>query len=181
MPGDITLLLQSARAGDADSLSQAYGLLYEEMRRIAAGLLLGGDGTLTPTVLVHEAYLRLCGGDGALGVENRKHFFATAAQAMRWLLVDRARRLAAERHGGALVRVELDDGLAQELRPEELLALDTALQRLGEIDPARRELVELRFFAGLDYAELVPLLGRSERTLKRELAAARAALQAMMA
>ena len=161
MPGDITLLLQSARAGDADSLSQAYGLLYEEMRRIAAGLLRGGDG--------------------ALGVENRKHFFATAAQAMRWLLVDRARRLAAERHGGALVRVELDDGLAQELRPEELLALDTALQRLGEIDPARRELVELRFFAGLDYAELVPLLGRSERTLKREWAAARAALQAMMA
>ena len=181
MPGDITLLLQSARAGDADSRSQAYGLLYEEMRRIAAGLLRGGDGTLTPTVLVHEAYLRLCGGDGALGVENRKHFFATAAQAMRWLLVDRARRLAAERHGGALVRVELDDGLAQELRPEELLALDTALQRLGEIDPARRELVELRFFAGLDYAELVPLLGRSERTLKREWAAARAALQAMMA
>ena len=181
MPGDITLLLQSARAGDADSLSQAYGLLYEEMRRIAAGLLRGGDGTLTPTVLVLEAYLRLCGGDGALGVENRKHFFATAAQAMRWLLVDRARRLAAERHGGALVRVELDDGLAQELRPEELLALDTALQRLGEIDPARRELVELRFFAGLDYAELVPLLGRSERTLKREWAAARAALQAMMA
>ena len=181
MPGDITLLLQSARAGDADSLSQAYGLLYEEMRRIAAGLLRGGDGTLTPTVLVHEAYLRLCGGDGALGVENRKHFFATAAQAMRWLLVDRARRLAAERHGGALVRVELDDGLAQELRPEELLAMDTALQRLGEIDPARRELVELRFFAGLDYAELVPLLGRSERTLKREWAAARAALQAMMA
>ena len=181
MPGDITLLLQSARAGDADSLSQAYGLLYEEMRRIAAGLLRGGDGTLTPTVLVHEAYLRLCGGDGALGVENRKHFFATAAQAMRWLLVDRARRLAAERHGGALVRVELDDGLAQELRPEELLALDTALQRLGEIDPARRELVELRFFAGLNYAELVPLLGRSERTLKREWAAARAALQAMMA
>ena len=181
MPGDITLLLQSARAGDADSLSQAYGLLYEEMRRIAAGLLRGGDGTLTPTVLVHEAYLRLCGGDGALGVENRKHFFATAAQAMRWLLVDRARRLAAERHGGALVRVELDDGLAQELRPEELLALDTALQRLGEIDPARRELVELRFFAGLDYAELVPLLGRTERTHKREWAAARAALQAMMA
>ena len=181
MPGDITLLLQSARAGDADSLSQAYGLLYEELRRFAAGLLRGGDGTLTPTVLVHEAYLRLCGGDGALGVENRKHFFATAAQAMRWLLVDRARRLAAERHGGALVRVELDDGLAQELRPEELLALDTALQRLGEIDPARRELVELRFFAGLDYAELVPLLGRSERTLKREWAAARAALQAMMA
>ena len=181
MPGDITLLLQSARAGDADSLSQAYGLLYEEMRRIAAGLLRGGDSTLTPTVLVHEAYLRLCGGDGALGVENRKHFFATAAQAMRCLLVDRARRLAAERHGGALVRVELDDGLAQELRPEELLALDTALQRLGEIDPARRELVELRFFAGLDYAELVPLLGRSERTLKREWAAARAALQAMMA
>ena len=79
------------------------------------------------------------------------------------------------------MRVELDDGLAQELRPEELLALDTALQRLGEIDPARRELVELRFFAGLDYAELVPLLGRSERTLKREWAAARAALQAMMA
>lgn len=180
-PEDITLLLQAARGGDGESLSRAYGLLYDEMRRIAAGLLRGGDGTLTPTVLVNEAYLRLCGGAGALAAENRKHFFATAAQAMRWLLVDHARRRMADRRGGALLRVELDEGLADELRPEEVLALDDALRRLGEASPERRELVELRFFAGLDYAELVPLLGRSERTLKREWAGARAALQAMMA
>ena len=130
------------------------------------------------TVLVSEAYLKLSGG--ALSPENRKHFFATAAQAMRWIVMDHARRARAERHGGQLVRVELEDGLPAGREPEGLLALNDALDRLGAIAPQRRELVELRFFAGLDYAELVPMLGRSERMLKREWAAARAALQAMM-
>lgn len=177
--GEITLLLHRAGQGDSDSLSQAYGLLYEELRRIARGLLRGGQATLTPTVLVNEAYLRLCGGR-ALTLENRKHFFATAAQAMRWIVMDHARHALAERHGGGLVRIELDDNLPQDLKPDQLLALDAALERLGQIDSARRELVELRFFAGLDYAELAPLLGRSERTLKREWASARAALYLMM-
>ncbi|MBB1061838.1 ECF-type sigma factor [Marilutibacter spongiae] len=175
---DITLLLDRARAGDGESLSRAYGLLYDEMRKIARGLLRGGEATLTPTVLVNEAYLRLNGAK--LSPENRKHFFATSAQAMRWIVMDHAKRSRAARHGGGLVRVELDGDFPAEFDAGRMLALDAALERLGRIDPARRELVELRFFAGLDYAELAPLLGRSERTLKREWAAARAALQAMM-
>lgn len=180
MSEDITQLLRRCADGEAGSLSQVYGLLYEELRRVARGLLRHGQATLTPTVLVNEAYLRLCGNDAALSLENRKHFFATAAQAMRWIVVDHARRAQAERHGGGLLRIELDDELPQALRADELLALDAALERLGAIDPGRRELVELRYFAGLDYAELVPLLGRSERTLKREWASARAALHLLM-
>ncbi len=177
-PRDITLLLQRASAGDEDGLPRAYALLYGEMRRIARALLRGRDATLTPTVLVHETYLRLAGAD--LTLENRKHFFAAAAQAMRWIVMDHARGRLAGRRGGGLLRVDLDDQLAGEPAPDRLLALDAALDRLGRIDPRRRELVELRFFAGLDYPELAPLLGRSERTLKREWAAARAALQAMI-
>ncbi|WP_345776247.1 ECF-type sigma factor [Luteimonas salinisoli] len=180
MTGDITLLLDKAGDGDQESLSQVYAMLYAELRRTARGLLRDGQSTLTPTVLVNEAYLRLCGGGATPSLESRKHFFATAAQAMRWIVVDHARRVLAERHGGGLVRIELDHELAQELRPDELVALDAALEQLGRVDPARKELVELRYFAGLDYAELVPLLGRSERTLKREWATARAALQMLM-
>jgi len=181
MTGEITVLLQRASAGDASGLSEAYGLLYDELRKIARSQLRGGQQTLTPTVLVNEAYLRLCAGDGTLSLENRKHFFVVAAQTMRWIMMDRARRSQADRRGGGLVRVELDDGMSQELRSDQLLALDGALEQLGALDPARRELVELRFFAGLDYTELAQMLGRSQRTLRREWAAARAALQVMMA
>lgn len=177
---DITLLLQRARQGDAAGTARAYALLYDELHKVARSLLHGGQGTLTPTVLVNETYLRLCGGDAVLPLESRKHFFATAAQAMRWIVVDHARRAQAQRHGAGLVRIELDESLPAGMKPDELLALDAALEALERIDPVRRELVELRFFAGLGYEDLVPLLGRSERTLKREWAATRAALQALM-
>jgi len=175
---EITLLLERANAGSSESLSEAYALLYGEMRHIAQGLLRSGQATLTPTLLVNETYLRLCGA--ALELESRKHFFAAAAQAMRWIVMDHAKRAQAERHGGKLVRVELDEELAGKADDEALLALDLALEQLGKIDPARRELVELRFFAGLSYTELAEILGRSERTLKREWAAARAALHVLM-
>jgi RNA polymerase sigma factor (TIGR02999 family) len=177
---DITLLLKQAGDDDAGGVSRVYALLYDELHKIARALLRGGQATLTPTVLVNEAFLRLCGGGQDLSLESRKHFFATAAQAMRWIVMDHARRAQAERHGGGLVQVELDDSLPASFRPEELLALDAALDALEQVDPQRRELVELRFFAGLGYEDLVPLLGRSERTLKREWAAARAALQLLM-
>lgn len=176
---DITLLLQRANGSDAAGISRVYALLYDELHKIARGVLRGGQATLTPTVLVNEAFLRLCGGAG-LSLESRKHFFATAAQAMRWIVMDHARRAQAERHGGGLIQVELDEHLPASFRPEALIALDAALDALEQIDPARRELVELRFFAGLGYEDLAPLLGRSERTLKREWAAARAALQLLM-
>lgn len=180
MAGDITLLLRAARDGDDGSLAEAYRRLYAELRTLARSLLRGADGTLTPTVLVHEAFLRLCGG-AQVDLETRRHFFATAAQTMRWIVTDNARRRLAERRGGDQVRVELDEGLAAEpARPDEILALDAALERLGQLDPDKKTLIELRFYAGLEYAELAGLLGRSERTLKREWAAARAALQLLM-
>lgn len=175
---EITVLLERANSGSHESLSEAYALLYSEMRKIARGLLRERQGTLTPTVLVNETYMRLCGG--ALELESRKHFFATAAQAMRWIVMDHARRHLAERNGGGQVRVELNDELVGQADDAALLSLDAALTKLGQIDPERRELVELRFFAGLSYAELADILGRSERTLKREWAAARAALQVLM-
>lgn len=177
---DITLLLQRHAAGDAGGVSRVYALLYDELHKIARSLLRGGQATLTPTVLVNEAFLRLCGSGQDLPLESRKHFFATAAQAMRWIVMDHARRSQAERHGGGLIQIELDENLPASFRPDELLALDTALDALQRIAPDKRELVELRFFAGLGYEDLAPLLGRSERTLKREWAAARAALQLLM-
>jgi RNA polymerase sigma factor (TIGR02999 family) len=180
MTSEITVLLQSAHKGDAGSLSHLFTLLYDELRTLAQARLRGNDSTLTPTVLVHEVWLRLCGDGTALPVESRRHFFALAAQAMRWILVDHARRHLAARRGGTVVRLELNDETAGEMRSEELLALDGALDTLARLDPARRELVELRYFAGLEFDELATLLGRSARTLKREWAAARAVLYSLM-
>lgn len=177
--GDVTELLQRAAAGDEASLSQVFAALYAELRKLARARLRDSDATLTPTVLVHETYLRLCAGP-PLAVESRKHFFATAAQAMRWILVDHARHEHASRRGGGLTRIELDPELAAEMSSEAILALDEALKALGRTDPAKRELVELRWFAGLDYAELATLLGRSERSLKRDWTSARAALITLM-
>lgn len=180
MSEDITQWLQAARNGDADALARAFEGLYAELRRLAAARLgAGGDATLSPTVLVHETYLRLCAGE-PLALENRQHFFAAAAQAMRWIVVDHARRRMANRRGGDLLRVELDDSLPAELPPQQVVELDQALERLARASPDKARLVELRFFAGLEFPELVALLGRSERSLKRDWAAARAALHAMM-
>ena len=177
---EITALLQSARAGDAAGLSGAFSLLYDELRALARARLLGGEDTLTPTVLVHETWVRLCGNEAALPVESRRHFFAIAAQAMRWIAANHARERLAGRRGGGAVRLQLDDDLAGDMRSEELLALDSALDALGRIDPKRRELVELRYFAGLEFDELAVLLGRSARTLKREWSASRAVLYSLM-
>ena len=182
MDHEITRLLREAHGDDPDALSRVFTLLYDELRVLANARLRGHDSTLTPTALVNEAWLRLCGNEQGVSLENRKHFFASAAQAMRWIVVDHARRQQAARRGGpAVARIELDEGIAEELRPEELLALDGALDALGRLDPARRELVELRYFAGLEFEELATLLGRSSRTLKREWAAARAVLHTLMA
>lgn len=176
----MTQLLVQARAGDAESLPKVFALLYSELRKLADSRLYGREATLTPTVLVHETYLRMCGGGGTLPLESRKHFFAAAAQAMRWILVDHARRSLSGRRGGGNAKIELSEDLSEELRSEELLALDSALELLSRIDPARKELVELRYFAGLEYEELEDLLGRSVRTLKREWASTRAALYELM-
>lgn len=180
MSSEITALLQQARETDPQALSQVFTRLYDELRVLARGRLAGGEQTLTPTALVNETWMRLCANGQPLAMESRHHFFASAAQAMRWIVVDHARRNLAERRGGAVVRLELDDGLQQDMKSEELLSLDGALDALGKLDPSRRQLVELRYFAGLEFDELAELTGKSTRTLKREWASTRAVLYSLM-
>ena len=179
MTVDITQWLEDARNGDPQALPRAFEALYGELRQLAQSRVRGGDATLSPTMLVHETYLRLC-GNGEVAIESRQHFFAAAAQAMRWIIVDHARHRLAQRHGGGLVRVEFDSADAEELRPDQVIELDLALERLGRASPDKARLVELRYFAGLDFPELATLTGRSERSLKRDWASARAALHAMI-
>jgi len=177
---EVTRLLDAAKAGDRKAGAELLPLVYEELRKLAAARMAAEspDQTLQPTALVHEAYLRLVGPADAHRWDHRGHFFAAAAEAMRRILVDRARRKAAARHGGELGRLELEPDLAAapEVR-EDLLALDEALDRLAIEDPIKAELVKLRFFAGLTLPEAAKALGLSERTAGRHWAFARAWLR----
>lgn len=178
---DVTPLLQAIAAGDPTAGDRLIPLVYAELRRMAAQRMArhagGGEQTLQPTALVHEAWLRLGGGDGQLGGnwENRAHFFAAAASAMRSILVDRARRRMAARHGGGRVRVDVDDTqLADPADPDDqVLAVHDALERFAVTEPKKAELVKLRYFAGLSLAEAGEVLGISEPTAKRWWAYAR--------
>jgi RNA polymerase sigma factor (TIGR02999 family) len=179
---EITELLQQARAGQGAALGQVFDRLYEELRRIARGHLASGERTLSPTVLVHEAYLRLL-GNSELALNDRRHFLACAARAMRAIFVDHVRRGTALKRGGSTPDVPLDaaDAVAVELPAgEDLLMLDQALDRLDALSPRQREVVELRWFAGLEFAEIASLLECSERTAKREWERARAFLHVML-
>src|SRR6266446_6735189 len=135
---DVTLLLDAAAAGDRKAAAELLPLVYDELRQLAAARMAAEapDQTLQPTALVHEAYLRLIGPADEARWENRGHFFAAAAEAMRRILVDHARRKAAVRHGGGRARLELQSDLAAAREPrEDLLALDEALNRLAVEDP----------------------------------------------
>jgi RNA polymerase sigma factor (TIGR02999 family) len=150
--------------------------LYAELRRLAASLTarLPLGQTLQPTALVHEAYLKLVRRDNA-GWEGKRHFFGAAAQAMRDILVDQARRKASLKHGGHGQRVELTDGLAWIEPPaDDVLALDEAIQRLQAEEPRLAEIVLLRYYTGLSVEETAAVVGRSESTVKREWRQARA-------
>ena len=151
-------------------------LVYEELRRLAAVHLARepGRGTLQPTALVHEAYLRL-GGEAHW--DNRGHFLAAAAEAIRRILIDNARRKRAEKHGGRLERVPLDN-LAAAAPDGEVLALNEALDKLATNDPLKAQLVELRYFAGLTGDQAAEVLGISASTADRHWTYARAWLQA---
>ncbi|MBX7106421.1 MAG: sigma-70 family RNA polymerase sigma factor [Gemmataceae bacterium] len=177
---DVTQLLEAASAGDRQAAAAILPLVYDELRKLAAARMAteSPDQTLQPTALVHEAYLRLLGPEEDIRWENRGHFFAAAAEAMRRILVDNARRKAAARHGGKLNRLELDPDMADSREPrEDLVALDEALDRLAGEDPVKAELVKLRYFAGLTLAEAATALGLSERTAGRHWAFARAWLR----
>ena len=175
--GEVTRILSAIDAGDASAASQLLPLVYDELRALAAHKLAQEKPgqTLEATALVHEAYLRLVGNQAASAWQGRGHFFAAAAEAMRRILVENARRKMADKHGGGLVRTDLDaDGLASGGPDEDLLALDEALRKLAAADPVKAELVQLRHFAGLTIEEAALALGISVTTANRYWAYARA-------
>jgi RNA polymerase sigma factor (TIGR02999 family) len=178
--GEITQLLARSAAGDPAALDAVFGQVYPELRRVASAQLARGANTLSPTALVHEAYLRLL-GSARLELADRRHFFACAARAMRNIIVDHLRARGAEKRGGGAVAVTLD-GLGGEspLLSAQLLDLVDALDALGAINPRQREVVELHFFAGLGYPEIAELQGCSERTVIRDWQRARAFLHAQL-
>ena len=173
----ITELLELWQKGDSDAARTLIPLVYQQLRVIARRQIGGKPSqTLNTTALVHEAYLKL-GHPSRLGLENRNHFFAVAAKAMRQLIVDHARRRAAEKRGGQADIVTVDDtDLAVPARAEEILDLNVALDRLSEVDERLAHLVELRFFAGLSVEETAAALDCSPRTVKRDWRKARAFL-----
>lgn len=167
---DLTLILQRIDHGDVGAKDELMPLVYNELRRLAAQKMSreSAGQTLQPTALVHEAWLRL-GGDQQPHWQNRAHFFGAAAEAMRRILIDRARHRRALRHGGDLQRLNLDDieVAAGSGDDEHLLAVHEALDRLVEVDPQKAQLVKLRYFAGMTIEEAALALGVSEPTAKR--------------
>jgi len=175
---DLTVMLQQIERGDAQAANRLLPLVYDELRQLAAVKMARENPgqTLQATALVHEAWLRL-GGDHQVAWRNRTHFYAAAADAMRRILIDNARRKNAVRHGGQAERVDFDlDSLefAAGMDDDQLLALHEALDALAAHDAVKAELVKLRFFAGLTLAEAAKVLELSEPTAKRYWAYARA-------
>jgi RNA polymerase sigma factor (TIGR02999 family) len=172
---EVTRLLSEMRGGDQDAAARLLPIVYQELRRLAAGVMRRErpGHTLQPTAVVHEAYLRLMEGP-ALNVEDRAHFFAIAARSMRQVLVDHARRNVAGKRGGDKKRVELEDGLAlTHQQSEDVLALHEALYELEKLDPRQAQIVEMHYFAGNLVGEIAEVQGIAERTVKRELQTAR--------
>ena len=174
---EVTRILDQIQHGDPAAAEQLLPLVYDELRKLAASKLAEEKPgqTLQATALVHEAYLRLVDTDQAEHWNNRGHFFAAAAEAMRRILVENARRKLSRKHGGHLARQDFEavDVVAPETS-EELLALDEALQKLAAQDKAAADVVQLRFFAGLPLPEVAKILGISPRTADRLWAFARA-------
>lgn len=177
---DLTHLLQAVGKDDA-SAEALLPLVYAELRKLAAMRMSheAAGQTLQPTALVHEAWLKLAGHDAMAPFANRAHFFAAAAEAMRRILIDRARRKAAGKRGGDWIRLDLETvELAAETDSDTLLLVNEALSKLETENPQAAEVVKLRFFAGLTLEEAGQALGFTERTAKRYWAFARAWLYA---
>jgi RNA polymerase sigma factor (TIGR02999 family) len=175
---EVTVFLSAIERGEPQAAEQLLPLVYDELRKLAARKLAEEKPgqTLQATALVHEAYLRLVGGGAAsIGWNGRGHFFGAAAEAMRRIVVENARRKRAVKHAGERVRVSLEGlDLANESCPEQLLALDEALTRLAAVDPQKAELVKLRFFTGLSIEATAQALAISPATAKRWWTFARA-------
>lgn len=173
---DVTNLLEAMDHGDAQAADRLLPLVYDELRRMAAHKMSGEahGQTLQPTALVHEAWLKLA-GSGDHQWNDRTHFFAAAAEAMRRILVDNARRKRTQRHGGGQQRVEMPDiASAVDENDDKVLAVNEALDKFAMVDPQKAELVKLRYFVGMTIEEAGQVLGISERTAKRYWTFARA-------
>jgi RNA polymerase sigma factor (TIGR02999 family) len=174
---EVTRLLEAAQRGDGHAAAELLPIVYDELRKLAA-IRMNAEApghTLQPTALVHEAYLRLVGRDDDNRWDNRGHFFAAAAEAMRRILVEAARRKHGPEHGGDTIRLDLDPELAASPGPSpRILDLDEALGRLAAIEPRAAQVVKLRYFAGLTISETAVALGISPRTADSDWAYARA-------
>jgi RNA polymerase sigma factor (TIGR02999 family) len=174
---DVTQVLVAMERGDAAAAEQLLPLVYDELRLLAAAKMSHErpGQTLQATALVHEAFVQLISPATTANWAGRRHFFAAAAEAMRRILVDNARRKHRERHGGGLVRTELEEqDLAIEPPHNDILALNEVFEQFAAEEPRKAELVKLRFFAGLDEQEAADLLGISRATAARHWAYARA-------
>jgi RNA polymerase sigma factor (TIGR02999 family) len=181
---DVTQILSQIESGDRSAAEQLLPLVYDELRKLAAHKLAQEKPgqTLQATALVHEAYLRLVSGQCVQSWNSRGHFFAAAAEAMRRILVDNARRKASAKAGGGLERVELNEAqLAAPGRSVDLVSLDEALDKLASLDPRKAELVKLRFFAGLSIRQAADALAISESTAGADWAFAKSWLRVEMA
>lgn len=173
---DATVLLAAVQRGDSRAADQLLSLVYEELRRLASYKMAqeAPGQTLQPTALVHEAWLKLI-GTGDRKFENRAHFFAVAAEAMRRILIDRARRRQTQRHGGNYERVELQEaGVAAPAEEDQLLAVDEALELLSREHPVQAQVVKLRYFGGMTNEEVAQALELSVSTVKNYWIFARA-------
>jgi len=179
---DLTHILEQVQKGDANAAEQLLPLVYEELRKLAmAKMAREAPGqTLQATALVHEAWLRLAGG-GEQHWNSRGHFFGAAAEAMRRILVERARKRDRVRHGGGLEKVDWENvTIATEDADETVLAIHEALEKLVKHSPQKAEIVKLRYFTGLEHEEIAQTLGISEPTVRRHWAYARSWLYAEM-
>jgi RNA polymerase sigma factor (TIGR02999 family) len=166
---DVTRILQSMETGDAKAAGELLPLVYGELRKLAASKMAHEtpNQTLQPTALVHEAWLRLTGNENVKW-NGRAHFFGAAAEAMRRILIDNARRKGARRHGGGQQRVDVDEiDIAAPGKDNELLAINDALEEFAKIDQQKAELVKLRYFVGLTNEEAAEILGVSAPTARR--------------
>jgi RNA polymerase sigma factor (TIGR02999 family) len=173
---EVTRILNAAQQGDPTAAEQLLPLVYDELRKLAAARMANepADHTLQPTALVHEAWLRLTGSDPNAQFANRAHFFSAAAEAMRRILIERARRKGAGKRGGNWERIDLDKvDVAVETDDDTLLLVNEALEKLAKEDANAAEIAKLRFFGGLTLEEAAQVMGVTERTANRYWAFAR--------
>src|SRR5262245_18715400 len=177
---DVTRILERAQQGDPSGAEELLPLMYDELRKLAGSKMAqeAAGQTLQPTALVHEAWLRL-GGSEQPSWQNRAHFFAAAAEAMRRILIDRARSKGRQRHGGQWERVNIEHvTIACEDADDTVLAVSEALDKLGAQDPMKAEIAKLRYFVGMTHQEIADALGIAEPTVRRHWAFARSWLYA---